>query len=59
MRFSESQIEVIPILQLLKISVGVITSELFFLQLSFRAPVKERFFLAKHILLKTILSLSY
>lgn len=30
MRFSESQIEVIPILQLLKISVGAITSELFF-----------------------------
>lgn len=47
MRFSESQIEVIPILQLLKISVGVITSELFFLQLSFRAPVKERFFFGK------------
>lgn len=47
MRFSESQIEVIPILQLLKISVGVITSELFFLQLSFRAPVKESFFFGK------------
>lgn len=29
-RFSESQTEVIPILQLLKISVGAITSELFF-----------------------------